>query len=257
LNRHVAVELAALASAYSRPLIESIEPLPREPLAAYWQHARDRAIRWTELLESRSDDSASAASTRHVVEDLLTSEILTRVWSTVLAAADRQRGVSWAEPIVQHVWSTHQSARMLALRWLTNPSADMHSAALDVDRLRRRAERWTDLLLGHLVERYGVADFAFDADRARDFGREQLEDASESSLDAIHTLVLAGLRNAFPPQAPLSTMHASHRGVISAVVALLPCSTTWSRQPCYSKSLYERIRDSALQPEGPLKRAQR
>ena len=41
-----------------------------------------------------------------------------------------------------------------------------------LNRLRRRMERWTDMLLGRIMLQHDISDLAFDAQRARDFATD-------------------------------------------------------------------------------------
>lgn len=46
------------------------------------------------------------------------------------------------------------------------------AAAAQLNRLRRRAERWTDLLVGQLAGAFELAEFAANPERARDFAAD-------------------------------------------------------------------------------------
>ncbi|MBI3863896.1 MAG: hypothetical protein HY290_18560 [Planctomycetia bacterium] len=70
--------------------------------------------------------------------------------------------------------------------------------AVSYDRLRRKIERWSDLLVGHVVRRFGLADFAYDADRALEFGDEQDREARGTRQDQIWDLYFLCLRSSFP-----------------------------------------------------------
>ena len=68
--------------------------------------------------------------------------------------------------------------------------------AVELNRLRRSAERWTDLLLGHLIGDFDVAEFAFTPDRATDFARD-LRDEQRVCGSLAWQLVLSSMRASF------------------------------------------------------------
>src|SRR5690606_33057442 len=72
---------------------------------------------------------------------------------------------------------------------------------ISLDRFRRRMERWTDALLGPLVAEYGIDEFAFDSQRAREFSRDGLQGPLRGAAERVMPLLLAGLSTAVPPQA--------------------------------------------------------
>jgi hypothetical protein len=62
-----------------------------------------------------------------------------------------------------------------------------------LNRLRRRAERWTDLLVGNLAGMHGVGEFAISPQRAKEFS----EDLRDNGNEFVWSLTLASLRAAF------------------------------------------------------------
>lgn len=112
--------------------------------------------------------------------------------------------------------------RCMALQALAADHGLSPQEAASLDRFRRRCERWTDVLLGPLVSRTGLTDFAVSPDRAADFGGDA-EDAFESSWP----LLLAGLRLAFATaddfrDAPTRRDGAEVNLLAAAIAATLP-----------------------------------
>ena len=92
-----------------------------------------------------------------------------------------------------------------------------------MDRLRRRAERWTDLLVGHLAGMHGTSEFAFDPRRARDFAEDwQYRRGFQGSRHA-WPLVLASLRAAFQPVlSPESPNPELNARIAASILACFP-----------------------------------
>ena len=91
-------------------------------------------------------------------------------------------------------------------------------AAVRLNHLRRRTERWTDLLIGYLAELDAAAEFAFEPARARDFARDLRFQCS-----------CPGGRHAWP--LVLSSLRAAFRHGLSAESAPTPTSMPASPRP--------------------------
>jgi hypothetical protein len=100
--------------------------------------------------------------------------------------------------MARNMFEGHSKARHSALTWMVNRIHNSEKIVVALDQLRRRSERWTDLLLGHLVVRYPKANFAFDRGRAYDFGNDQLSQQIEDPKAPVWKLIQAGLRISFP-----------------------------------------------------------
>jgi hypothetical protein len=101
----------------------------------------------------------------------------------------------------------------------------LHQLSL-VARLRRRTERWTDLLLGHLVQDFDVADFAFEERRSRDFANDQLRAGDSGMLHPACNFLLTSLRLAFPQtHSTVIERDLTQQKVIGAVMACFPASS--------------------------------
>jgi hypothetical protein len=155
------------------------------------------------------------------VEEILTGEVLTRVWSAVLCAHDRRRGVDELEPVARSVMIGHMEARHRALTLLVHgPDVDAE-AAVKLNRLRRRAECWTDVLVGHLAALHDVSEFAVDPKRARDFAKDLSSCGNRQGGRHTWPLLVASLRTAF--QSGLSPESANADLNTRIATAILSC----------------------------------
>ena len=200
------VELAAIVSAHGPALIRSGHSIPAQSIEQYWTTSKVRLDRWARRLKWFADTADDVRRDRDdwpeicsVLEEILTGEMLTRVWTAVLCAYDRSRGADDAEPVARSVLIGHMEARHRALTCMAGARGIDVEAAGKLNRLRRRAERWTDLLVGHLAGMHGVSEFAFDPQRARDFADDwQCRRGLQGSRQT-WPLVLASMRAAFGP----------------------------------------------------------
>ena len=200
------VELAAIVSAHGPTLVHRTQQLSATGLEQYWTASKSRLDRWGRSLKSFSTVLAGANAhfrrsrwpyVRGVLEEVLTGELLTRVWTAVLCAYDREHGTSQAEPIARSVLIGHLEARHRVLTMMVQGSMIDAESAVKLNHLRRRSERWADLLVGYLSGMHDVSEFAVDPERARDFSEDLKYRSNLEGGRHAWPLVLASLRSAF------------------------------------------------------------
>ena len=198
------VELAAIVSAHGPVLVQSGQQIPEQSIEQYWTTSKVRLDRWAWRLKTYATDAVDAQrrknlwpEIRTVIEEILTGEMLTRVWTAVLCAYDRQCGMSEAEPVARSVLIGHMEARHRVLSLLVRSTEIDPEAAEQLNRLRRKAERWTDLLVGHLVRMHDVSEFAFDPRRANDFAEDMQYRGNMRGGRHVWPLLMASLRAGF------------------------------------------------------------
>jgi hypothetical protein len=172
------VELAAIVSAHGPVLVRERGRIPDSCMEAYWVASKSRLDRWAHALRRfRAAGGGSGRkpcwpTVRGVIEEIITGEVLTRVWAAVTCAYDRRYGSDDMEPIARSVLIGHLEARHRVLTLLVHGPSIEAEHAVKLNRLRRRTERWTDLLIGYLMGLDDVSEFAIDPERARDFSED-------------------------------------------------------------------------------------
>lgn len=173
-------------------LVEPKAGVDDEHLVAFWQATRGLVNHWLRSLTEWTDAVRTTAD-RHLFEalaaEMLIGDMLLRVWSTLLAIQDRRAGQNNARAVLDLAIFNLQHVRHRLLAALI---VDANEFA-ELDRLRRRCERWTDVLLGPLVVRFGLAQYAHDPRRAWDYG----EDAAITSSDIADRMLRSGYQTAF------------------------------------------------------------
>ena len=200
------VELAAIISAHGPVLILGTRQLSPSSIEQYWVASKCRLDRWGRSLKrfvSHGTDAdpqwcrAKWPYVRGVLEEVITGEILTRVWTAVLCAYDRHHNTEMAEPVARSVLIGHLEARHRVLALLVRGPGIDSEAAVKLNYLRRRSERWTDMLLGYLAGLHDVSEFAVEPERARDFSADLRYRSNVKGGRHAWPLVLASLRAAF------------------------------------------------------------
>ncbi|HZZ28182.1 MAG TPA: hypothetical protein VFE46_09275 [Pirellulales bacterium] len=172
------IDLAVFVASQGPVLIGSVRQVPTAALAQYWTVSKCRLDRWNRTLREVQPPSASCTeetvgvrNLQAVCAEILVSEMLTRVWSSILTAMDYVAGSSEAQPVAASVMAGHLEASNRVLNLISyNPQNAENGGGLN--HLRRLTERWTDLLLGSLGSLIHAASFAHDAARTEEFSRD-------------------------------------------------------------------------------------
>ena len=226
------VEVAGLV-AYQAPTFVVGATAPHLPqLEQYWAAAKGRYESWQRALRAVAapdGDSPPDAwiEIRAALDEILTSELLTRVWTAVLVSGERrgqqsgERGV--AEPIARNVFDTHLEARSRVLQLLVGSGALAASQVRGLDRLRRRVERWSDVLVGSLWSLGDVGEFAVDAQRAGEFAAALAERRADRGGQHAWRLMLVSLRNAFQTGlSPIAANGEANARIAASVLGSFP-----------------------------------
>lgn len=222
------VHLAALIAAHGiMPVGARIDETAAN-LSRYWTASKCRQDRWQRRLRGgtgQTNDLLTGCDWRRLrplIEEILLSEILTRVWTGFLVASDRSGATADAEPLARSVLGGQLEVRRRALSLLVHAGGVPVSDALAMNQLRRKAERWTDLLLGYLAPRLDLSDLAADPDRWRDFALDW-RDAAEQAEAPRWQLLHASLQEAFPvPLEPRSPNADLNERIAASILACFP-----------------------------------
>ncbi len=219
------VELAAVIVAQAPALITGEGCLSPSCLDQYWAATRCRHDRWNRTFASyrpgtepncgkRSPDSYLAT-----LEEILASEVLARVWTAVLVAYDQRRGLCESEPVGRSVFLAHVGARIRVLELMVRGSGLPLQEAVTLNQLRRKTERWIDLLIGQLLTIHDVSEFAIDPLRARDFA-DDFRDEARQQRRTSWQLLTASLRTALQDNCQLASPNVDlNQRIASAIMA--------------------------------------
>ncbi|PQO41389.1 hypothetical protein [Blastopirellula marina] len=200
------VQLAALLATHAPVQIRAMKQISSKGLEQYWINSKARLDRWGRLLKEHSEVIKEAGAhrlnghwdaIRPVLEEILISDVLTRVWTSLCIAFDRIHQSESAEATVRSVFIGHLEARNRALNLMVYGRGLDADLAVKLNRLRRRTERWTDMLLGYVAIATDVKNMGFDNDRVQEFTRDIREQARDGSHSAGWPLLLSSALDAF------------------------------------------------------------
>ena len=195
----------------------------------YWTSSKCRFDRWGRTLKllregDRQAFIAAGGTARGLIEEILGSEILTRVWTAVVAAFDRRQGTHDNDIVARSVYIGHMEMRHRVLKLISEGTNLPWRDEVDLNRLRRRSELWTDMLLAPLSSAGDAREFAFEPERLRQFA-DDLAPAGAGERDGsdatgfLKISVQAAAKNAFRSPAPNEDLN---RAVASAVLEAFP-----------------------------------
>lgn len=253
------IEFATIVSADSPNLIEAPFAISDESLQRYDHWSQLRVLDWLSTLDDLPRQIADAPAVMRadiwqqaepILIDVLAAGLVARVWGSILTACDRTRRAFAAEKLARNVLAEQAKVQQRVLRLMVDGPYLTLERVVGLDRTRRRIERWTDLLAGHVIRRYGLADFAFDFDRALDFGEEQLQNWGPRR-EAIWELYFVCLRSNFPDVSLPDGIQARWRDeVLRSILQCLPGALFIDDGRLKSVRLQRLLKSSTL-PEGP------
>lgn len=185
------IELSALVAQHGPLLVLGPPRVPEAAIDAYWVASKCRLDRWARALKDPPTVLAGW------VEEILASEMLTRVWTAALCAYDRVHRTDRMEPVARSVWLGQAEARHRLLSLLVRSEELPPAEIRRLNTLRLRVEGWSDVLVGRLASLADVAEFAVDPYRARDFARDLAAKGRKKGGRLVWPLCLASLRSAF------------------------------------------------------------
>ncbi len=253
------IEFVAIVSADSPNLIEADFAVSNESLERYEHWSQLRVDDWLSTLDQLPRQIVAASAelrtdlwkeTEPLLVDALAAGLVARVWGAILTACDRTRRAVSAEKLARQVLARQDAVQQRVLRLMVDGPYLTLERVVGLDRTRRRIERWTDLLAGHVIRRHGLADFAFDVERALDFGEEQLRN-SVSLWESIWDLYFVCLRSGFPDVSlPVGPQSDWRDEVLRSILNALPSALFIDDGRLKSVRL-ERLLCEGTLPEGP------
>ena len=203
----IIVELAAIAAYHGEAFLRANQAISASGIESYWLASRNRLDAWATALRQLEERSATDCSPspneiesqwetlQPLAEEILSSEVLTRIWAAIGCESDRRHESGTIEPFVRSILVNHLDLRQRLLRLVFNKMILRSGSLRTIDRMRRSSERWTDVLLGYVARCCQVNEFAFDAARVHDFSSSLK--SRETSQEAVKSLLMSSLRSTF------------------------------------------------------------
>jgi len=223
------VEFAGLLATNGPLIIRHSERLSNSGLEQYWTASKCRQESWSRTLNrfsrqvqyANSNEVAAAwQEIRPLLDEILTTEILTRVWTAVCCGFEQRRGLDEASPVVRNVLAGHLESRHRVLNLMVYGHGLRVEEAVELNRMRRRNERWTDVLLGQLAETTKVSEFACSANRVHEFAADM---RNAHRPETAWSLLLTSLRTSYRrTQGDAAHSDEFNHRIVAGILACLP-----------------------------------
>ncbi|MBN1852323.1 MAG: hypothetical protein JW829_06350 [Pirellulales bacterium] len=195
------VELAASVATHVGTILADPSGLREEGLEAYWFQSRKRLDAWATAMipfeqaaaTKRSAQGSHAEDMLRLAEEVLASEILTRIWAAVLSGASHLSTYHITVATGRSIFLNHQEIRLRILKWMINGPLAGSPSVEALNLFRRRCERWTDLFLGRIALVTETTLYAFDSDRLAEFHKDFQGELRAGTLDTSWNTLLASL----------------------------------------------------------------
>lgn len=197
MRLHDLADLAALLSRHSLHLIEQDSPRVEAFAENFWVHSRRLKALWEQGIEE-CDDAEARNEWSELAEEFLTVDLLSRVWGgLLLAMSDRQRAFR-ARGLTLQVIGWNLTIRNTLLQTMSVRWDQWAGHVPRLDLLRRRMERWTDLLLSPVILRHPVDGACFSPERAFDAAPAYDQSRYHPGNAGLWNLTGAALRSSVP-----------------------------------------------------------
>lgn len=140
----------------------------------YWLASHDRGQKWGAALRiheapyslmTQDEQQRKWLLLHGLFEEIMAAGIFARVWTAITESFSPEYEL---DSFIQSAYGGQLEARRRALKLILKKTVK-HWQSAELDQLRRRAERWTDLLLAHLAHSCSVSAYAFEMARVEDF----------------------------------------------------------------------------------------
>lgn len=175
-------DLASLLSEHGPAIMCGRDTIASKAVALYWTASRNRVDLWHQALARyrRAEASGDFVALRNwwrdhvvVMEEVLVTEILTRVIAVLAAGLESEGDADEIAPVTHAVHLSHVETRNRVQRIMLYGRGNSIEDAVRLNRLRRAVERWTDAMVGRISTRSALhLQYAFDSQRAAQYGED-------------------------------------------------------------------------------------
>ena len=257
MRLHDLADLAALLSRHSLHVIEQDSPRVEALAEHFWVHSRRLKNLWEQGLED-ADAAGARDEWSEQAEEFLTADLLSRVWGgLLLGMSDRHRAFR-ARGLTLQVLGWNLTIRNSLLKTMSIRWDQWGGHVPRLDLLRRRMERWTDLLLSPLILRHPVDGACFSVERAFDAAPAYDQSRYHAGHAGLWNLTGAALRSSIPARTLAQGARLKiHSELTSSILSAFPATAFDSAGLLRSETLrriFQTVRESSVVASRPRHR---
>ena len=176
------IDLAAVVSEHGPAILYGRETLSPEALTHYWTATHSRFNLWHQAMArySRAEQLNQESALNDwweqhtpVMEEILVSEILTRVVAALGIGLDSQVSEEKISPVTHAILLNHLEASNRVHQVMLKANGRNMVKAEQLNRVRRGIESWTDVLIGRMALRNREPlQYAIERERALEYAEE-------------------------------------------------------------------------------------
>lgn len=158
-----------------------------------------------------------------VMEEVLVTEMLTRVVAAIAAGLDTIQRVDEISPVTHAVYLSHLEARNRVQQIMLFGRGNSVSDAVRLNRLRRVVERWTDTLIGRIaIDSPDLSRYGINPDRARQHATESRDFSVGVAARTTTWLMNAAMQETLRRRTSQQTsLPGANQAVASSVIMML------------------------------------
>lgn len=194
----------------------------------YWAASKCRIQRWQQAIKVFEDDLQNPQPMHDpwpainvVIQEILISDLLTRTWTAALVSQNHA-SLQDLQSIGQSIYIGHLEIRNRALKLILEHRDTSEKHVQDLDELRRRIERWTDMLLSRMDNLAVVKRFGFDTQRIEDFASDRNLESRRRRRE-VEQILMASLANSLQTDGGRYTANPDlNREIAAGILGSIP-----------------------------------
>ena len=225
-------DLAAIMSQHGPAILHGSDRVPAEAVSQYWSASRNRLELWHQAMARyrSAEDSGNTLRLRTwwkehagVMEEVLVTEMLTRVVAAIAAGLDTVQHVDEISPVTHAVFLSHLEARNRVQQIMLFGRGNSVTDAVRLNRLRAVVERWTDTMIGRVsIELPELTKYGINVDRAKQYASEAREYSVGVAARTTTWLMNAAMNDTLRRRTSKHTsLPGANHAVASSVVMML------------------------------------
>ena len=225
-------DIAAIVSEHGQSILHRGKLVPPEAMTRYWVASRSRFELWHQAMAGYRVAEATGATDKlkswwaqHLVilEEVLVSQMLTRVVAALGRGLDAEHATDEFSPITHTIYLSHLDATNRVQQLMLQGRGISVPEVVKLNRLRQGVERWTDSLLGQMsrLSPESVA-YAVDQERAMTYAEENRNYGNGETRRTVSWLMNASMRDMLSRRTSARpALPQANRAVASSVALML------------------------------------
>lgn len=201
-------------------------------MVQYWATSRNRFELWHQTMAryQQAERTGDAMLLRNwwrehfvILEEVLASEMLTRVIAAIGDALDAGSETEEVAPITRAIHLSHLEATNRVQHLMLRGRGSSVQNTVRLNRLRTGVERWTDALLGRMPSESGdLPEYGYDAERVKTHAEEMRNYGYGAARETAVWLMNAAMRDMLSRRmSPTPALPEANRKVAESVMMML------------------------------------